>query len=124
MNDTTLRIYLLAAIILALAGMGAIISSGFVDTVALRVGLELGGVGFLALGLLSYRLGQAEARAEERHKELLAKLDEVNEGLKKLEEKPQNSGAAIADVLGVGMKWYQDYLDRGKEQKEDNGPEA
>jgi hypothetical protein len=123
MFNTTTKIYLLAAIILALAGTGGIVSSGFVDPVAMRVGLELGGVGLLGLGLLAFRLGQAEARAEERHRELLAKLDELKEELKNQEEKPRNSGVAIADIFGTGLKWYSDYVTRNKEEQE-KGPDA
>jgi hypothetical protein len=118
MSDITTRSYLLAALVLGLAGAGAIASSGFVDPMAMRVGLELGGVGFLALGLLAFRLGQAEARTEERHRELLAKLDEIQQALKNLEEKPQKSGIAIADIFGSGLKWYQDYVNRDKEDEE------
>lgn len=123
MSNTTTKIYLLAALILALAGIGGIVSSGFVDSVAARVGLELGGVGLLALALLAFRLGQAEARAEERHRELLAKLDEVKEQIKQQEEKSQKSGIAIADIFGSGLKWYQDYVNREKEDQE-KGPDA
>ncbi len=118
MLNTTFRTYLLAAIVLALAGAGGIVSSGFVDPLGMRVGLELGGVGLLALALLAFRLGQAETRAEERHRELLTKVDELREALKQLEEKPQKSGVAIADIFGSGMKWYQDYITRNKGGKE------
>jgi hypothetical protein len=122
MSNIITRAYILAAAVLALAGVGAIAASGFVDTMGIRVGLELGGVGFLALALLAFQMGRAEERAEERHRELLARLNEVEEHLKSLEEKPQHHGVAIADLLGSGMKWYQDYLNRDKGT--DAGPDA
>ena len=121
MNQTGSLLYRTAAVVLLLTGTAAIVLAFFNEPVALQVALGVIGAGLLVLSLVPLNLARLEKKADTRFDELIAKLDEIREELRKLEEKPEKGGIAIADIFSSGMKWYSDYASKkdDEEKKEE-----
>jgi hypothetical protein len=97
-----------------LAGTALIVLAFFAVNRETQLLLGFMGFALLAGGVLVFAVvplaWTRRLRAEdERYERVMAKLDEIQETLKTLEEKPPHSGVAVADLFGAGMKWYQDY---------------
>jgi hypothetical protein len=104
--------------LLSLVGVALVVLAFFNEPITLQLALGFIGLGFLVLSIVPLMTVRRRDQAEERFDRLMAKLGGIHETLKNLEEKPQKSGIAIADLFGSGLKLYQDYVNRDKEDKE------
>jgi hypothetical protein len=68
--------------------------------------------------LVQIKRAQSVKAEEERFNKIIAKLDEIQQELKK-EEQPKETGVAIADVITSGLKYYADQITKSKKE-EDN----
>lgn len=101
--------------VLIIAGLGIIVAVILDTGIAVRVMLGLIGLGFIALGFVPPLLARRRQADEERHRETMAKLDEIKEAIEAAKEE-KKGGVAVADIISTGMKWYADYM--GKDKKE------
>jgi len=65
------------------------------------------------LGLVQIKRAQSVKAEEERFNKIIAKLDEIQQELKK-EDQPKGTGVAIADVISSGLKYYSEYMTKQK----------
>ena len=105
--------------VLVIAGLGIIVLAFFNTPLELQLVLGLVGLCFIVLGFVPPVLARRRDRTEERHQELLAKLDELKEAVEAAKEE-KRGGVAVADIINTGMKWYADYADRKKEEEEED----
>jgi len=98
-----------------LVGLGTIVLAFTNSPLQLQIALGLIGLGFISLGLVQVKRSQNENRDEKKFDQIMAKLDEIQEELKK-EEAPKGTGVAIADVLTAGLKYYADYMTKEKKE--------
>ena len=84
----------------------------------LQIAMWIIGLGFFSLGLVQIKRAQSVKAEEERFNKIIAKLDEIQQELKK-EEQPKGTGVAIADVITSGLKYYADQITKSKKE-EDN----
>ena len=103
---------------MVVSGLGIIILAVFNSPLQLQIVLGLIGLGFIILGLVQVKRLQDEKRDKGRFDEIIAKLDEIQQELKK-EEQPKGTGIAIADVISSGLKYYSEYITEQKKE-EDN----
>jgi hypothetical protein len=109
-------IYLAAAALLLLAGIGIIIMAFRNTPLEMQIVIGFIGLGFVALSSVPLGLARAELKTDERFGQLMAKIDEMNDSIRKGEEKPKKSGVAIADIITSGMKLYSDYKKKDKDK--------
>ena len=102
--------------VMIVSGLGIIILAFMNSPLQLQIVLGLIGLGFISLGLVQVKRLQDEKRDKERFDEIIAKLDEIQQELKK-EEQPKGTGIAIADVITSGLKYYAEHMT--KQQKEE-----
>ena len=113
MKLLSIRIYPVAVAVIILTGIGIIITAVFASSTPLQIALGLGGVGLISLGLIVIKLVHDEKESQEKLDALLQKIDEVQQEMQK-EEKKDNSGIAIADIISSGMKFYTDFKSKDK----------
>ncbi len=106
--------YWLFSAVMILIGFTTIILAVFNSPWQLQIGLGLIGLGFIALGLVYVKRVQNESINEKRFDQIIVKLDEIQQELKK-EDQPKRTGVAIADVITSGLKYYSEY--KKKEEK-------
>ena len=109
--------YWLFSAVMILVGFTTIILAVFNSPWQLQIALGLIGLGFIALGLVYVKRAQNESVNEKRFDQIMVKLDEIQQELKK-EEHPKGTGVAIADVISSGLKYYSEYIT--KQKKEEN----
>ena len=110
--------YWLYSAVMIVIGLGIIILAFMNSPIQLQIALGLIGPGFITLGLVQVKRGQDRKKNEERFDIIVARLDEIQQELKK-EDQPKETGVAIADVLSTGLKYYSEYLTKQKKE-EDN----
>ncbi len=79
--------------------------------------LAVAGAGFLAAGFIQLAAYYITEQSRKNSEQLIAKLDEIKEELKK--EEPKKGGVAIADVIASGMKYYSEYMKKDTEEKKE-----
>ena len=110
--------YWLFSAVMILIGFTTIILAVFNSPWQLQVALGFIGLGFVALGLVYVKRAQNKNIDEQRFNQIIARLDEIQEELKK-EDQPKGTGVAIADALSSGLKFYSEYITKQKKE-EDN----
>jgi hypothetical protein len=80
-----------------------------------EIALAVAGAGFLAAGFIQLAAYYITEQNRKNSEQLMARLDEIKEELKK--EEPKKGDVAIADVIASGMKYYSEYM--GKSDKEE-----
>ena len=108
--------YWIYSTMMILIGFGTIILSFINSPLQLQIAMGLIGLGFISLGMVQIKRQQDEKRNKERFVEIIAKLDEIQQELKK-QEQPKGSGVVIADVISSGLKYYTEHMT--KQQKEE-----
>jgi len=99
-----------------LIGIGTIILSFINSPLQLQIALGLIGLGFISLGLVQIKRLQDEKGNKEGFVEIMAKLDEIQQELKK-EEQPGVTGVAIADIITSGLKYYTEHITKQKKEQ-------
>ena len=108
-----------AAIVIILVGLG-LIGTAFINSMLqLQIASALAGLGFICLGLLRLKRIQDKKQDEERYKQIMTRLDEIQAELKNIEQ-PKGTGVAIADVITSGLKYYAEQMNR-QNREEQNG---
>jgi hypothetical protein len=103
--------------VMILIGFTTIILAAFNSPWQLQIALGLIGLGFVALGLVYVKRAQNEKINEKRFNQIIARLDEIQEEIKK-EDQPKGAGVVIADVLTAGLKYYAEQMNKqNKEEK-------
>ena len=101
---------------MVLIGLGIIILSFINPPLQLQIALGLIGLGFISLGLAQIKRVQNENRDEKRFEQIMAKLDEIQEEIKK-EERPKGSGVAVADIITASLKYYAEQITKPKKEE-------
>lgn len=107
--------WLFSSVMIAI-GLGAIILALINSPLQLQIALGLIGLGFISLGLVQVKRAQYENINQKRFDQVIAKLDEIQQELKK-EDRPKGTGIAIADVISSGLKYYADQITKPKEEE-------
>lgn len=102
--------------IMILIGLATVILAVINSPWQLQSALGLIGLGFITAGLVYVKRGQQEKLNEQRFDRIMAKLDEIQQELKK-KEQPKGTGIAIADVISSGLKYYAEHMT--KQEKEE-----
>lgn len=110
--------YWIYSIMMILIGLGIIILAFMNSPIQLQIALGLFGLGFISLGLLHMKQSQDRKKYEERFDNIMTKLDEIQQELKK-EDQPKRTGVAIADVITSSLKYYAEHMTKQKKE-EDN----
>lgn len=108
-------------IIIIAAGLG-IIAMAFISPMLQlppQIALALVGVVFICLGLLQMKREQDKRQQEARHRQLITKLDELQQELEK-EDESRGKGAVIADVIASGLKYYAEHMTKPKKEAEND----
>jgi len=105
-------------IVMMLVGLGMVVMAFLNSPIQLQIALGLIGLGFITLGLVQVKRGQDRKTNEDRVDIIMAKLDEIQQELKK-KEQPKGTGVAIADAISSGLKYYSEYMTK-KKKEEDN----
>ena len=108
--------YWIHSSVMILVGLGVIILAFINSPLPLQIAFGLIGIGFISLGLVQVKRARSETRNEKRFDEIIAKLDEIHQELKK-EDQPKGTGIAIADVISSGLKYYAEQMN--KQNKEE-----
>ncbi|MFC1906893.1 hypothetical protein ACFLW8_02255 [Chloroflexota bacterium] len=98
--------------VMMLVGLGVIILAFMNSPLQLQFALGLIGLGFISLGLVQLRRIQSEKRIDQ----ILAKLDEIQQEIKK-EEPPERTNTDIANIITSGLKFYADHIIANQEEK-------
>jgi len=99
-----------------LIGFTTIILAVFTSPWQLQIALGFIGLGFISLGLVQLKRAQNERINEKRFDQIMVKLDEIQQELKK-EGQPKGTGVAIADVIASGLKYYSEYMTKPKKEE-------
>ncbi|MFC1984836.1 hypothetical protein ACFLT4_07415 [Chloroflexota bacterium] len=105
-------------IVMMLIGLGMVVIAFINSPLELQIAMWIIGLGFFSLGLVQIKQAQNVKAEEERFNKLVAKLDEIQQELKK-EEQTKGTGVAISDVISSGLKYYSEYMTKQKKE-EDN----
>ncbi len=108
--------YLIFGTVIIVSGFLMIILAFTNSPIQLQIALGLIGLGFISLGLVQLKRAQNESINEKRFDQVMVKLDEIQQELKK-EEQPKGTGIAIADVITSGLKYYAEHMT--KQEKEE-----
>ena len=108
--------YRVSGTVMIVSGLGIIILAFMNSPLQLQIVLGLIGLGFIILGLVQVKRLQDEKRDKERFDEIIAKLDEIQQELKK-EEQPKGTGIAIADVITSSLKYYAEHMTKQKKEQ-------
>ena len=98
-----------------LIGLGIIILSFINPPLQLQIALGIIGLGFVSLGLVQIKRVQNENRDEKRFEQIITKLDEIQEEIKK-EERPKGAGVAVADIITSSLKYYAEQVTKPKKE--------
>jgi len=109
--------YRLFSAVMILIGLATIILAVFNSPWQLQSALGLIGLGFIASGIVYIKRAQDEKTDEQRFNQIIARLDEIQEEIKK-EEHPKGTGVAIADVITSGLKYYAEHMNRQNKEEE------
>jgi Na+/phosphate symporter len=90
--------YWLLSAVVTLIGLATIILAVFNSPWQLQMALGFIGLGFMASGLVYVKRALKEHIDEQRFNQLIARLDAIQEEIKK-EERSKGTGVAIADVI-------------------------
>ena len=104
--------YWIFSAVMMLIGLGVIILAFMNAPLQLQFALGLIGLGFISLGLVQLRRIQSEKRIDQ----ILAKLDEIQQEIKK-EEQPGRTSTDIAEIITSGLKFYADHIIASQEEK-------
>ena len=107
--------YILVTVLIAI-GTGTVVLAFFNSPVQLQIAVGLAGLGFISLGLLQLKRTRDTKEYAETLERMHAKLDEIKQALEK-EEKPGGSGVVIADILGAGLKYYNEHMKKEKDSE-------
>ena len=107
--------YIFGTVVIAI-GTCAVVLAFFNSPVQLQIVVGLAGLGFISLGLLQLKRARDKKEDAEKLERIYAKLDEIRQLLDK-EEKPGGSGVVIADVLGAGLKYYTEHMNKDKDKE-------
>ena len=107
--------YWVSGTVMIVSSLGIIILAFMNSPIQLQIALGLIGLGLFTLGLVLVKRGQDEKRDKDRFDEIIAKLDEIQQELKK-EDQPKGT-VAIVDVKTSGLKYYADYMTKQKEEE-------
>jgi len=116
LKSITSAAYWIYSTAMILIGLGIIIMAFINSPLQLQIALGLIGIGFISLGLVQVKQAQNESRDAKRLDQIIAKLDEIQQELKK-EEQPARTGVAIADVITSGLKYYADQITKPKKEE-------
>ncbi len=105
-------------IVLMVIGLGMVVMAFINAPLQLQIAMWIIGLGFFSLGLVQIKRAQNVKTEEERFNKIIAKLDEIQQELKK-EDPARGTGVVIADVISSSLKYYADYVTRQKKE-EDN----
>ncbi len=83
-----------------------------------EVALAVAGAGFLVAGFIQLAAFYITEQNRKNSEQLMAKLEEIKEELKK-EDEPRKGGVAIADIISSGMKYYSEHIKPDKEEKKE-----
>lgn len=103
-------------IVMMLIGLGMVVMAFINSPLQLQIAMWIIGLGFFSLGLVQIKRAQSAKAEEERFNKIIAKLDEIQQELKK-EEQPKGAGVAIADVITFGLKYYADQITKSKKEE-------
>ncbi|MFC1847504.1 hypothetical protein ACFLW5_01655 [Chloroflexota bacterium] len=101
-----------------LVGLGMVVMAFINSPLQLQMAMWIVGLGFFLLGLVQIKRAHNVKAEEERFNQIIAKLDEIQQELKK-DEQTKGTGVAIADAISSGLKYYSEYITRQKKE-EDN----
>ena len=104
-------------IVMMLIALGMVVMAFFNSPLQLQIAMWIIGLGFLSLGLVQIKRVQNVKAEEERFNKIIAKLDEIQQELKK-EEQTKGTGVAIADVISSSLKYYSEYMTKEKKEEE------
>ncbi len=107
--------YRIFAVVIMLIGLGIIILAFVNSLLLLQIVVALVGLGFISFGMVQVKRVQNRKRNEEKFQQLMTKLDEIQQELKK-EDEPKNKGIAIADVIASGLKYYSEHMTKPKKE--------
>ena len=108
--------YWLYNAVMIVMGLGIIILAFMNSPMQLQIALGLIGMSFITLGLVQVKRGQDRNKNRERFDIIVAKLDEIQQELKK-EDQPKGTGVVIADVITSGLKYYADQIIKSKREE-------
>jgi len=93
------------------------------DVLELQIALGLAGVGFVSTALVLFVQVQDKKSAarleEEKHRQIMEKLEKIEKELERAEQ-PKQGGVAIADVISSGLKYYAQHLTKPKKEDEND----
>ena len=104
-------------IAIMLIGLGTIIMAFINSPLQLQIAMWIIGLGFFSLGLVQIRYTKNAEAEEERFNKIIAKLDEIQQELRK-EEQPKMAGVDIANVISTGLSYYSEYITRQKKEED------
>ena len=108
--------YLVFGTFIIVSGFGMIALAFINSPLQLQIALGLIGLGFISLGLVQLKKAENESINEKRFDQIMVKLDEIQQELKK-EDQPKRTGVAIADVITSGLKYYSEYMTKQKKEE-------
>ena len=103
-------------ITMMLIGLGVIVMAFINSPLPLQIAMWISGLGFFSLGLVQIKRAQNAKVEEERFNKIIAKLDEIQQELKK-EDQSKGTGIAIADVITSSLKYYADQVTKVKKEE-------
>jgi hypothetical protein len=109
--------YWLLSAAVTLIGLATIILAVFNSPWQLQMALGFIGLGFMASGLVYVKRALKENIDEQRFNQLIARLDAIQEEIKK-EERSKGTGVAIADVITSGLKYYAGQMNKQNKEAE------
>lgn len=108
--------YRLYGAVMIVIGLGIIVLAFMNSPIQLQITLGLIGFGFITFGLVQVKRWQDRNENGEKFGIIVTKLDEIQEEIKR-EDKSKGTGAAIADVITSGLKYYAEHMT--KQEKEE-----
>ena len=108
--------YWLFSTVMIVIGFGMIVLAFINSPLQLQIALGLAGLGFISLGLVQLKRAQNDNVDEKRFNQIIGKLDEIQQELKK-EKQSERSGIAIADVITSGLKYYAEHMTKQKKEE-------
>ena len=114
---------LVIASLIIIFGCGIIAIAILGNPRELQIALGLAGLSFVFSGYLQFVQDQDKKNKrkydEERHRQLLATLEEMKQELGKVEES-RNKTKDIADAISSGLKLYSEFMTRPEGEKHDD----
>ncbi|MFH1647273.1 MAG: hypothetical protein ABID71_06290 [Chloroflexota bacterium] len=104
------------AAIMILIGLALMILSFINPPSLLQIAGALVGLGFISLGLLQVKRAQDSQQDEERYKQIMARLEQIQREIKETEQ-PKGTGVAVADIISSGLKYYTEYMTKPKKEE-------